>query len=113
MFTQRLKELIKVKSLTQKKIANDLDLSVQRFNFYVNGKREPDFNIVCRIADYFNVSTDYLLGHSDNAYMLREGSENYITSNPLLSKLLSEAGELQDSDLTKTIEYVQLLKLKK
>ena len=112
MITQRLKDLIKLKSLTQKKVANDLDLSVQRFNFYVNGKREPDFVTICRLADYFGVTTDYLLGRTDEMIIVKEDASAYKKSNPHLVQLVNEASSLKDEDLLKTIEYVQLLKLR-
>lgn len=46
---------------TQQEIANFLQISSQAYSHYENGIREPDFNTLKKIADYFNVSTDYLL----------------------------------------------------
>lgn len=65
MDTARLKHLLRANGHTQKSIATDLGMSQQRFNLYVNGKREPDHKTLGRIADYLNVSVDYLLGRSD------------------------------------------------
>ena len=56
-----LKELVKRSGKTQKEIASDLQLTQQRFNFYVTGKREPDNEMLIILSNYFGVSTDYLL----------------------------------------------------
>lgn len=65
MLANRLQELLFRRKLSQKKVANDLGLSPQRFNFYVTGRREPDHTTLLQLANYFDVSVDYLLGRSD------------------------------------------------
>lgn len=60
-FHDRLEELKDEKGNTQTKIAEDLGISPQTLSYYFNG-REPNYDLLCDIADYFNVSTDYLLG---------------------------------------------------
>lgn len=63
-FQSRLKELKERSGKTQARIAEDLGVTPQAFSYYVNG-REPDYDVLIRIAKYFNVSTDYLLGLSE------------------------------------------------
>ena len=48
---------------TQKQVANDILVSPKTYNNYENGNTEPDFKTLIKLADYFNVSTDYLLAH--------------------------------------------------
>lgn len=62
----KLKELLDAMGLPQKRVAYDLRMSEQTLSNYVNGKREPDYATLMKIADYFHVSTDYLLGHDIN-----------------------------------------------
>ena len=62
MDTKILRNLVETCPKTQKEIASDLGYSQQRFNFYVNGQREPDVDALCAIASYFGVSVDSLLG---------------------------------------------------
>ena len=62
MDTNRLKSLIQKSNKNQKEIAEQLSISQQRFNFYVTGKREPDNDMLCHIAEFFGVTVDYLLG---------------------------------------------------
>ncbi len=64
LFHQRLRELIEENDITQRKLAADLNIAASTVSSYVQGVREPDFSILFRLADYFHVSTDYLLGYS-------------------------------------------------
>lgn len=61
-FHERLRQLIEESEITQKKLAADLNIAPSTVGSYVQGVREPDFSILIRIAAYFHVSTDYLLG---------------------------------------------------
>lgn len=59
----RLKELRG--ELTQAQIAEKLNLARETYRNYENGTREPDQKTLSDLADYFNVSVDYLLGRTD------------------------------------------------
>ena len=61
----RLNELRKAKGISQLKLAMDLNMNQNTISRYENGEREPGINELIRIADYFNVSVDYLLGRTD------------------------------------------------
>lgn len=67
---QRLRELRHNLNKKQKEIAQELNLSVQVYCNYENGLREPSFDTLTKLADYFDVSVDYLLGRTEipNAY---------------------------------------------
>ena len=60
-FSDKLRMLIEERNLTQKQVAIDLNVSASTMGGYVQGSSEPDFDTLIRIAEYFNVSTDYLL----------------------------------------------------
>lgn len=62
----RLKELRTIRKITQVKLAMDLNLSQHSISRYETGEREADYDTLVAIADYFNVSVDYLLGRTDN-----------------------------------------------
>lgn len=53
------------KGITQKQLANDLNIALSTLNGYIQNYREPDFATLLRLADYFSVSTDYLLGRCE------------------------------------------------
>ena len=61
----RIKELRKAKKLTSKELAARLGVAESTMSLYENGKREPDFNTLGRIADILDTDLDYLLGMSD------------------------------------------------
>lgn len=73
-----LKELRSEKGITQKQLGDAVGVSQQAVNSYENSETQPEFSVLVKIADYFNVSTDYLLRHSDPAY-LNEDVLKYLT----------------------------------
>lgn len=62
----RLKEIRKNRGITQLKLAIDLNISQNTISRYETGEREADYTTLIRLADYFNVSLDYLLERTDD-----------------------------------------------
>lgn len=62
IFPKRLKELRTEKELSQEELGLILSLSKSTISLYESGKREPDYETLKKMADYFGCSTDYLLG---------------------------------------------------
>lgn len=62
----RLKEIRKKKGISQLKLAMDLNTNQNTISRYETGEREPGINELIKLADYFNVSIDYLLERTDN-----------------------------------------------
>ena len=75
VFSERLRELRKQAGLTQDDVAGRVHLDKQTISQYELGKREPDFEKLERLCDFFNVSTDYLLGKSDVTVRLLTSDE--------------------------------------
>ena len=65
----RLKEIRKSRHLSQLKLALDLNTNQNTISRYENGEREPGIKEMIKIADYFNISVDYLLERTDNPEM--------------------------------------------
>ena len=61
-FPKRLKMLIKGRKLTQKQVADALGIPASTFSGYVQGYSKPNFDTLIRLADFFNVTVNYLLG---------------------------------------------------
>lgn len=61
-FSERLKQLRKEKDFTQEELANKLGITAGAVGLYEQGRREPDNSTVKKLAQMFDVSTDYLLG---------------------------------------------------
>ncbi|MBR6720139.1 MAG: helix-turn-helix transcriptional regulator [Clostridia bacterium] len=63
----RLKQIRKERNITQLKLALDLSMNQNSISRYESGAHEADYATLIRIADYFNVSLDYLLERSDDS----------------------------------------------
>ena len=68
----RLKELRKKKDISQLRLATDLDTTQNTISRYETGEREPGIDELIKIADYFNVSVDYLIGRTDDPKLYKE-----------------------------------------
>lgn len=62
----RLKQLRKARGISQLKLALDLSMNQNTISRYESGAREADYQTLIRLADYFDVSIDYLLERTDN-----------------------------------------------
>ena len=65
MLKDRLKSLRAEKELSQRDLASLLEMSPSTIAMYETGQREPDNETLIKIANFFQVSIDYLLGQSD------------------------------------------------
>jgi len=78
MLSSRLKSLRNSEGLSQQNIATLIGVSRQVYNNYELGKREPDYDTIMRFSEYYNVTTDYLLGKSDNPFLRMNGQIGVI-----------------------------------
>ncbi len=65
LFSERLKTLRLESNLTQAQFADLLKTTQRRISYLESGKVEPDMQLLWEIADYFDVSTDFLLGREE------------------------------------------------
>ena len=100
-----LKNLRKEKKLLQKDIAKLLGISVSTYSNWEQGKFEPDNASLQKLADYFNVSVDYLLG--------RESDSGIINTNanlaPIENDVLTLFRKLNKQDQFKALGFLQAL----
>ncbi|HBE8640404.1 TPA: helix-turn-helix domain-containing protein [Clostridioides difficile] len=68
MFGERLKELRIKFGLKQYELAEILNVSQSTIGMYENDQRTPPAESIVKLAEYFNVTTDYLLGHTKTNY---------------------------------------------
>lgn len=71
IFKERLKELRTKKKMLQRDVAKYLDVTVRTYQYYESGELEPGLEKLVKIADLFEVSTDFLLGRK-NTEVLKE-----------------------------------------
>lgn len=65
---QNLKSLRKERGISQQRLADAVFVTQTSINKYENHDTEPELEILKRIADYFDTTIDYLVGHSDQRY---------------------------------------------
>lgn len=106
MFSKRLKELRLSKSLLQEDIGNYLGISSQSVSKWENGLSEPDIETQKKLADYFNVSLDYLLGreYKDEEY---QELHNQVFNNPDLKIFFDKTKDLSKEDLKWVLALVE------
>ena len=91
MLGQKLAELRKKKGLSQYEMADRLGVSRGKLANYEQGSRQPDFDTLSKLADFFDVSTDYLLGR---------------TETPRTDNKLPELTTKDERDISKKLENI-------
>ena len=88
MLNDRIKELRQAKRLTQVELANELGLTKQCVSNWENDNVQPSIDMLVKLADYFNVSTDYLLRREDSTKLCVEGLS--VTEISHISDLIAD-----------------------
>ncbi|CEO11375.1 transcriptional regulator [[Clostridium] sordellii] len=88
--SNRLKLLRNEKNVMQKDIANYLNITTSAYGFYEQGKRTPTPEILSALAEYFDVSVDYLIGRVDTKQICNKNSVNINENEKDVEELLEE-----------------------
>lgn len=113
-FNNILKSLRLSRELTQEQLSEILKVSRSAIGMYENGSRKPDFETLERIADYFNVDLDYLLGRSvKTTYIPSNGdnSSSFWSLSAAEERLISYFRELNEEEQEKILSYTDDLVL--
>ena len=65
LIIQRINELLKSEGLNQSKLANGIGVNQSTVCNWLNGKKEPSLESLWKLADFFDVSVDYLIGRKE------------------------------------------------
>ncbi len=109
MFGERLKFLRENKNILQKELANVLNTTSQTISGWEISRTKPDYDTLVKIANYFNVSVDYLLGNEKNANKY----EQELKEKEILKKTLINIGYMQDGEDLSDEELERLMKFVK
>ena len=104
-----LAELRKDKNLKQKDLADLLNLSIGTISNYETGSHELDFTTLNKLADFFQVSTDYMLGRTTLPYDISKLNEP-LMGDVTISSLANTLLNMSPEDLASAIEYINLLR---
>ena len=81
-YYKRLRDLREDNDLLQKQVADILGITREQYQLYESGKREIKVNQIIKLADFYKVSTDYILGRTDNPEMNTKSTKQVnITNN--------------------------------
>lgn len=94
-FGKKLKALRNKRGLSQEAVAKEIDISRASYSHYENDHVQPDMNLISKLAIFFKVSSDYLLGLSEDPKLI-----NYNTSSVENTIKSNDGKEINVSDLT-------------
>lgn len=108
----KLRNLRENNGLLQKDISKDLNISASTIGMYEQGRREPDNATLKKIANYFGVSTDYLLDNEKkNNNREAEAREKEALKNILIKAgYMKENDDLTNDELDRLIKFVSFNK---
>ncbi len=115
-FKEMLKYLRVRDNLSQAELADKLGVAKSTISMYEVGKREPDFETLEAIADFFNVDMNFLLGkdgsENDHYYLNDETREiaQEVFENPDMRTLFEVARDIPPERLKAHIEFMKSLK---
>ena len=102
----KLKELREELNLSQLDIAKGIETSQRNISRWENGTNEPTSSFVVKLSDYFQCTTDYLLGR-ENEYGIIETKNNSLSENE--NQLVNLFRKLNERDQNKVLGYIQAL----
>lgn len=111
-FGSRISSLRKQKGLSQQELADRLNVSKSSIAMYETEKREPDFEILERLAEYFSVSIDYLIGRANSNTLVGVNLNVDPEIADLLEKLQQKGAELEATAILRTASKMDKEQLK-
>lgn len=117
MLSIRLKALRMQQRKTQQEIADLLGITRQGYAKYENNLGEPDNSTLAKLADYFEVSTDYLLGRTDNPANTQQEKDKAafqaFANDPELNVFYRELPESDEETVRKLRNIWEIIKNEK
>ena len=101
--------IIKEKKTTKYRVTKDCNLPSNIFTFWENGRQKPSLDALIKIADYFNVSLDYLVGREPLVTNQEINPSNNATISPVFDRF-SKLTELQQAKVMAYIDGMQEVK---
>lgn len=109
-FGERLYRLRTKSGICQKELAAYLHVSVSTISNYENGVHSPDLKILEKIARFFHVSADYLLGRTEYIAPI-EDTDSQLLEQYLVTDIMDTFIELSPERREDLAKYINLLKL--
>lgn len=108
-FGERLFQLRSERGIYQKQLAEYLGVSIGTISNYENGIHYPDLQTLCRFAEYFQVTTDYLLELTDNTVSI-DSLNVALAGNYTVGTALNTMLELSNAGRRQLTKYLNMVK---
>lgn len=108
-FGERLFQLRTERGVYQKQLAEYLSVSIGTISNYENSVHYPDLETLCRFAEYFHVTTDYLLDLTDNAIPI-DGLNVQLAGDCTVGAALNTMLELSGPSRKRLAKYLNMIK---
>lgn len=111
MFGKKLKKLRLEKKINQSELGEIISVSPSTIGMYERDQRFPDKDILIKIADYFEVSVDYLLGRTDERNITKKKPELDLNVKTIAAHRLGDIEDLYDDAIEKINEYIEFIRM--
>lgn len=105
-FGERLKYLREKNKMYQSELAEKLNLAPSTISMYERGDRDPDTSTLSKIAEIFNVTTDYLLGRTDKLKDKTKEDEKLI----IAARSDVDLSELTEEEQKYILDFIKMIK---
>lgn len=109
----RMRTLREKKDLKQKRVADSLGISPYQLSRYEGGHSKPDPDLIVKIADFYEVSADYLLGREEPIDPLQYYKNKIVTEYPDINLMFKDMESLTADDMKEVYEYIKFKKSQK
>ncbi|SCI82369.1 HTH-type transcriptional regulator immR [uncultured Clostridium sp.] len=97
--------------LNQVEFAKIFNVTKQTVSNWENGNRNPDSATLSKLADYFGVTVDYLLGRTDERTINKEKAKLNPSVKTIAAHRLGNVEDLDDDAIEKINEYIEMIRL--
>lgn len=110
---QNIMDLIKERKTTAYAVSKATGISSGNFSDWKSGKAKPSQKAIQKIADYFDVSVDYLLGREPSSETKKDGNAEALPPDasltPYQKQLIEFAESLTEEEVKKVLSYIRFV----
>ncbi|MBT2722275.1 helix-turn-helix domain-containing protein [Bacillus sp. ISL-46] len=108
MLSERLTVLRKENNKTQQQVADYLKITRPAYTAYERGTRQPDYDILQKLADYFDTTTDFLLGR-EITEQTKEKDIEKVLDDPQLGLWFKEGKQASAANRQRALEFLKFI----
>ena len=99
-----LNNLLKEKNITQLNLSMKVGITQETISAYINGKAKPSADTLIKLADYFNTTTDYILGRTNINCRIEYVKPNNLTNDEF--NIINKYRAISNEDKAKIEAYI-------